>query len=436
MIHALVGFPIRGAIWYQGESNHGEGMLYLEKTKALVQGWRTLWNQGEFPFYYVQIAPFRYGTEDPTILAKFWEAQSAAQSIPKTGMVVINDIATVNDIHPPNKQDVGYRLALLALKNDYGKNELVANSPEFDRLEVLKDRLKVHFKNIGGGLKARDGNPLTYFEVVGVGSNGFQPATATIEGDAVVLKSEKVATPVACRFAWNMLAEPNLSGGTGLPVGAFRAGEVPDFLSALPIAKEYTLVYDLDLNTLQHDIRYDVDNSTDIGAFDRIGYLVELTTASGEERKVFVSMNAFTKDVQEIGIPTIASKSRFQIPVQSMDVFSNVEGIASSTKLATGIVEFWPDNYAASNFANVSGASATEYDFGDEMAPPEDGYGSMQVHNAEARQTLFAINHWSAGRGADIGIGNSPGPPRDWTFSGNAGSYPIKRLRVFVRPKK
>lgn len=89
MIHSLVGFPIRGAIWYQGESNHGEGMLYLEKKKALIGGWRELWGQGDFPFYYAQIAPYKYGNEDPAILAKFWEAQAACQSIPKTGMVTL-----------------------------------------------------------------------------------------------------------------------------------------------------------------------------------------------------------------------------------------------------------------------------------------------------------------------------------------------------------
>ncbi len=286
MIHAVVGFPIRGAIWYQGESNHGEGMLYLEKKRALVQGWRDLWGQGDFPFYFVQIAPFQYGNEDPTILAKFWEAQAACQSIKNTGMVVINDIATLNDIHPPNKQDVGLRLALLALKNDYGKKDLVANSPEFDKLEVLGDRLKVYFKNTGNGLKTRDGKSPTHFEVVGVGSNGFQPATAKIEGDAVILTSDKVKTPVALRFAWHMLAEPNLMGGTGLPVGAFRAGEEPDFISILPIAKEYKLVYDLNLENLSHDIRYDVDKSESIKSFDRIAYLVELTTSSGEEKKI------------------------------------------------------------------------------------------------------------------------------------------------------
>ena len=436
MIHSLVGFPIRGAIWYQGESNHNEGMLYLEKKKALINGWRELWGQGDFPFYYVQIAPFQYGNEDPTILAKFWEAQAAVQTIPKTGMVVINDIATLNDIHPPNKQDVGMRLALLALKNDYGKKDLVASSPELEKLEVLNDRLKLTFKNAGGGLKTRDGKSPSHFEVIGQGSNGFQLADAKIDGATVVLTSTKVKNPVAFRFAWNMLAEPNLAGGTGLPVGACRGGEIPNFLSSIPTSKEYKLVYELDLAKLGHDIRYDVDNSGSIKAFDRVGYSVELTTAGGEERNVFVTMSAFTDDVKKIGIPTIASKARFQKTVSSLDIFSNVNGLTTGTNIAMGNVEFWPDNYGMVNAANIERASGTVYDFGDEMAPPEDGYGSMQVHNTAAGQTLFAINHWGVGGSADIGIGNGPAPNTDWTFSGNAASYPSKRLKVFVRETK
>jgi sialate O-acetylesterase len=211
---------------------------------------------------------------------------------------------------------------------------------------------------------------------------------------------------------------------------------VPDFLSSLPIAKTYTLVYDLDLSKLSHDIRYDVDNSKSISGFDRVGYLVELTTAGGEERQVFVSMNSFTDDVAKIGIPTIASGARFQMKVDSLDVFSNVNGVTAGTSIETGNIEFWPDNYGMMNSADVPGASASAYDFGDEMAPPEDGYGSMQVHNFAAGQTLFAINHWGAGAGAELGIGNSPGETRDWTFTGNAGSYSSKRLRVFVRQVK
>lgn len=431
MIHSVVGYGIRGAIWYQGESNHAEGMLYLEKKKALIGGWRELWGQ-EFPFYYVQIAPYHYGSEDPSILAKFWEAQAAVQSIPKTGMVVTNDIATVNDIHPPNKQDVGLRLALLALKNDYGKSDLVANSPEVLKIETVKNELVLHFKNSGGGLKTRDGKAPTHFEVVGVGSKGFQPAVARIDGDKVVLTSDKVKEPVAFRYAWDKLAEPNLCGGTGLPVGACRGGEVPDFLSTLPIAKEYRLVYDLDLSKLGPDIKYDVDRSGSIEKFERVGYLLELTAAGGEERNVFVAMDAFTKDVKKIGIPTFASGASFQQLVTGLEVYSNVAGVAQG-EFEKGNIEFWPDNYAKDNSASVPGASNDVYDWGDAKFLPVDGYGSMQVHNYAKEHTLFAINHWRTGGGADLGIGNSTGETRDWTFTGNAGSYSSKRLRVFVK---
>ena len=434
MIHAIVGFPIRGAIWYQGESNHDEGMMYLEKKKALIHGWRKLWGQGDFPFYYVQIAPFRYGDQDPTTLAKFWEAQAAIQSVvPKTGMVVINDIATIDDIHPPNKQEVGRRLALLALANDYGMKDLPARSPEIQSIEPMGKQLKLTFKNTAGGLKTRDGKSPILFEVTGVGSNGYQSASATIQGDSVLLSSDKVQEPTAVRFAWNLLAEPNLCGMTGLPVGAFRAGKEPEFLDSIPGAKEYRLVYDLDLNKLAGDIRYDVDHSASVGSFERIGYLLELGNASGQEQKAFVSMKAFTKDPTKIGIPTLASKARFQVPVESMDIYSNVSGLSVGPAIESGNIEFWPDNYGAKNAASVAGASESVYDFGDQPVPPEDGYGSMQVHHGAAKQTVFAINQWKAGARADIGIGNSPGDTRDWTFSSSAASFTTKRLRVYVK---
>lgn len=150
---------------------------------------------------------------------------------------------------------------------------------------------------------------------------------------------------------------------------------------------------------------------------------------------MFVSMNAFTDDVRKIGIPTITSNASFQQPIGSMDVFSNVKGITTGTNIATGNIEFWPDNYAMTNSGGVKGASDSVYDFGDAKAPPTDGYGSMQIHNFAAGETLFAINHWIVGDRADIGIGNSTGPSRDWTFTANGGSYSMKRLRVFVRSK-
>lgn len=436
MIHALVGYPIRGAIWYQGESNHSEGMLYFEKKKALINGWRQLWGQGEFPFYFVQIAPFKYGNEDPTILARFWEAQSAVLQLPQTGMVVTNDIATINNIHPPNKQDVGLRLANLALHNEYGKTDVVCNSPTLKSVQPDDGALRVTFTETGGGLKTRDGQPATHFEVVGPGSGGFQPAEATIDGDTVVLRSDKVSEPTAFRFAWHKTAEPNLTGGTGLPVSAVRGGELPQFTDLLPIGSEYKLVYDLDLAKLAGRITYDVDNSATTGRFDRVGYLVELTAADGNARQVFAAMDAFTDNAAELGIPTAASGARFQQPISNLMVYSTVDGVSTETPVPQGNIEFWPNNYATGNDAKVPRASGAIYDFGDTPSAPREGYGCMQVHNTARQQTVFAINHWGVGDTADLGIGNSTGPHRDWTFTGNAATYTEKRLRVYVRPVK
>lgn len=108
MIHPLEPFPLRGGIWYQGEANVGEGRLYTERMKALVGGWRRVWGEGDFPFYYVQIAPFNYGGNGERV-AELWEAQADAEAIPHSGMVVINDIGNLKDIHPTNKQEVGRR---------------------------------------------------------------------------------------------------------------------------------------------------------------------------------------------------------------------------------------------------------------------------------------------------------------------------------------
>ncbi len=135
MIHPLVPFAIRGAIWYQGESNLGDGMLYFEKMKALIMGWRSVWNEGDFAFYYVQLAPFHYNNSKPTLLPLMWEAQTDALSIPDTGMAVINDIGNLKNIHPTDKQDVGKRLALWALAKNYGK-QIVYSGPLYKSMDV------------------------------------------------------------------------------------------------------------------------------------------------------------------------------------------------------------------------------------------------------------------------------------------------------------
>jgi sialate O-acetylesterase len=220
MVHPLVPFAIRGAIWYQGESNREDGLLYYEKMKALINGWRTVWEQGAFPFYLVQLAPFRYGG-DPLLLPQIWEAQKASLSAPNTGMAVITDIGNLSDIHPRNKQDVGTRLALWALAKTYGRAGLVYSGPLYRSMSVEGNKVRVRFNHAGGGLASRDGQPLNWFTIAAADKN-FVEANAKIEGDTVVVWSESVARPVAVRFGWHQEAEPNLTNKEGLPASPFR----------------------------------------------------------------------------------------------------------------------------------------------------------------------------------------------------------------------
>jgi sialate O-acetylesterase len=435
-IHPLVPFGIRGAIWYQGEANLGDGARYAERMKALVGGWRAIWDEGDFPFYFVQIAPYNYGGK-PETEAVLWEAQAeAARAIPNTGMAVINDIGNLRDIHPKNKQEAGRRLALLALANTYGARDLEYSGPTFNSLALEGGKLRVSFDH-ASGLASRDGKPLDWFEVIDADEGGFVKADAQIDGASVLLSAPSVAHPVAMRFAWNMLAEPNLMNSEGLPAGAFRAGTVPkrDPLAMnVPEAKDYQLVYDLDLGKLGEQIHYDTDNRAGITqTFDRIAYFVELQRDDGNVDYLYVSMDAFTSDLGKIGVPTANSRAHFQQNIVNMNVYSNVKGIKTGEGLSGGNMEFWPNNYGPNNGANVPNASSDVYDFGDQPTDPVEGYGSMQIHNHEAKQTLFAINHWSEGNRADLGIGNQQTGNPDWTFAANAGSYQAKRLRVLVR---
>ena len=200
--------------------------------------------------------------------------------------------------------------------------------------------------------------------------------------------------------------------------------------------QEYELVYELDLSKLGSEIQYDVDRHEAISDFDRVAYLVSLEDASGNVKSVFVSMKAFTDDIAKIGIPTVDANAKFQQSVESMNVYASDNSVSSGNEIKNGRIEFWPNNYSPNNAAKVPGASGTAFDFGDDPGMPVDGYGCMQVHNVDARQTVFAINHWKQGPGADLGIGNHSGEHKDWTFTSNAAQYASKKLQVLVRPVK
>ena len=216
MVHALTPFKIAGTIWYQGESNVSRHAHYKKMFSEMVGSWRKAWGYN-FPFYYVQIAPYKY--DNPEEGAHLRNVQrEALEVIPNSGMVVVSDIATVNDIHPPNKQDVGLRLANLALKKTYSSYEGEVNGPLFKKHKIDGKKVEVTFDH-AEGLMVR-GKKLAHFEIAG--SDGkYHPAKATIKNDKVIVSSKNVPRPMHVRFAFSNTAEPNLFNGAGLPASTF-----------------------------------------------------------------------------------------------------------------------------------------------------------------------------------------------------------------------
>jgi sialate O-acetylesterase len=440
MVHPLVPFPMRGAIWYQGEANLADCSLYYYKMQALIRGWREVWGRGDFPFYWVQLAPFTYGGS-PRLLPQVWEAQARAQDLPNTGMAVINDIGNLGDIHPRDKLEVGRRLSLLALAGTYGRQDLLCSGPVLREAKAEGERLRLSFDRVGEGLRTRDGQPPTWFELTG--ANGtYAKATATIEGqDQIVVTAAGISQPVAVRFAWDQTAQPNLVNSAGLPAGAFRAGDVEphnELEATIPLAKGFQAVYRLEVpeacNYSDKPVQYALDNSAEVTVpLSRVAYCLELQKPNGPLQYVFVSMDAFSHEAGKLGVPTVASKAFFQQDVKRLAVASNVEGIPTGEDLGDGSIEFWPSNYGPRNARPVPGASNEAFDFGDgDSQAGVKGYGSLQVHMPARKLTLLAFNRWGPEGVCELGLGNSPEGNPDWTFRANAGQYSLRRLTVLV----
>ena len=238
MVSPLAPFAMRGGIWYQGESNGNEGESYYHKKKALVNGWRKLFNP-DLAFYWVQLADFRNASPNPAGgdgWAKLREAQRKALTIPGTGMAVIHDIGNAGNIHPRNKQDVGSRLAQWALHQTYGRKDLVPCGPLYKGLKIEDGAIRLSFDHVGSGLmvgqkeglkpttEAKDGK-LGRFAIAGADKK-WHWAEATIDGDAVVVKSAEVAKPVAVRYGFTMNPRgANLYNKEGIPASPFRTDD-------------------------------------------------------------------------------------------------------------------------------------------------------------------------------------------------------------------
>ncbi|MGQ9576367.1 MAG: sialate O-acetylesterase [Thermoguttaceae bacterium] len=245
MIAPLAPLAIRGVIWYQGESNVDRAWQYRTLFPLMIRDWRAAWGRDELPFGFVQIAPFDYVYQlifvpkhyrhlagflrpprsDLRLLApELRDAQlHTLKVVPQTGMAVTMDIGDPDDIHPPNKQEVGRRLALWALAKVYGK-DLVYCGPMYKSMAVEGNKIRIAFEHVGSGLATRDGLPPSHFTIAGEDQR-FVPAKAAIEGQTVVVYSGEVARPVAVRYAWRDDAEPNLMNREGLPASPFRTDD-------------------------------------------------------------------------------------------------------------------------------------------------------------------------------------------------------------------
>lgn len=218
MIHPITPFEIAGAIWYQGESNVSTAHAYEALFTNMIGAWRSAW-QKNFPFYFVQIAPYTYGDNLNGPLLR--EAQTKSASYPNTGMVVVSDLVDdVKNIHPVNKRDVGHRLANYALAETYGRSGLVYQSPTYKSMKIEGAKIRIHFEGVDDGLEARNGEPKEFF--VAGDDKKFLPAQAKIEGNTVVVWNEDVSKPLAVRFGFSNASIPNLFSKGGLPVNLFR----------------------------------------------------------------------------------------------------------------------------------------------------------------------------------------------------------------------
>jgi sialate O-acetylesterase len=224
MISPLLNYSMKGVLWYQGESNAEKPLEYHDLFSALIQDWRNNWNQGDFPFLFVQLPNFMETKRKPSESnwALLREAQLKSLSLPKTGMAVTIDIGEWNDIHPLNKKDVGKRLALAARKTAYGDEQAVSSGPLYQSMKIEGNKIIISFSNTGSGLIAKNGKELKCFAITG-SNRQFMWAKAKIQDDKVVVWNDKIQKPTAVRYAWadNPIGA-NLYNREGLPASPFR----------------------------------------------------------------------------------------------------------------------------------------------------------------------------------------------------------------------
>ena len=451
MVAAWAPMAMRGFIWYQGCSNAREGEAYKAKMHNLYDGWAKEFANPDLSLYFVQLAPFfKNWFEIQLAQAKFAEEQKNA------ALVTTCDIGNLWDIHPNDKETVALRLAMHALKRNYGFSNIVDEPPVLKSWRVEKGRFMLSFDNASSWYAYNDDRTAAVgFEIAGA-TGPFVAAKIVnsgadnnLAGKELIIEAKGIANPRRLRY---LASKPWIgslySGDSGLPLGPFeidardpsenrRSGygsKIGDAVKC-PELKGFRKVLEAELPTSKF-AGYSVDKTADAGKFSRVAYVLELEYRDGTVDWVVAAMDAFTDDASKIGVPVVA-QTHFQCKVSNLSVRSNLKSVEEGERADGGAIEFFNSNYAtALAFPGLKEGNASKYDFNDRSSKTPNGYGCMQVHDVKRGTTIFAYNHFSgSGSGiADIGIGaNTSGEHPDWTFMNNAKDYRARRLTVLVK---
>ncbi|MBQ9431966.1 MAG: hypothetical protein IJU44_10495 [Kiritimatiellae bacterium] len=451
MVAAWTPFAIRGFIWYQGCHNNGEARRYCSKMHALYDGWAKEFQNPDLKLYFVELAPFS---------ASWFELQRSQMKFTaeekNAAIAVTCDAGNIHDIHPNDKEIVAKRLALHALKRDYGFDNIRDDSPTLKSWKLDGNKFVMTFNDANGWYVYSDDRSITpNFEIAG--KNGkFVPAKlhnvrgdGNITGTELVVSADEVAEPVRLRYLAKSPYTGTLYNDVSLPLGPFdidartnnivrvgppvKLGEAEKIPELAGFRKIYTLDVPTNPSYKNEAPAYSLDKSAEAGDFSRVAYLYELENFNGSVDWAMTSMDAFTKDAKLLGVPCRAGNI-FQTKVANLTVRSNIGGVKAVTDFDGGNIEFWPNNYGTGTALAGIGGDKDTYDFNDIPNPPEIGYGAMQVHNWKDGIVVWVLNNFNSGNTVDAGIGNNEfnGNP-DWTFMGNGTDYKTRRLTIYVK---
>ena len=459
MVDAWAPFGIRGFIWYQGCHNNGEWMRYCEKMHALYDGWSAAFENPGLKLYFVELAPYKnnwFGLQ---------QAQHRFAAEEKNAACAVTcDVGNQADIHPNDKEIVAKRLALHALRRDYGFANIEDCSP------VLRD-----WKADANGVVtlAFDHADAWYyynadysapkgFEIAGP-DGVFKPARilnkavggGKLVGRELQIAADSVTKPRRIRYLANVPQVGSIyAANSSLPLGSFeidardprdgRRGPLAKMGDALkiPELKGYRTVFAANVPvsggvSASHVI---LDKTADAGSFARVAYVLELEDGFGYTDWAVASMDAFDADARKLVLPTF-SGAEFQCPVKALTVRTNRENVKDLTDYDGGCVEIWDADYGPANRAPGLGGDPAKRDWNDTPHPlgknQKHGYGCLQVCDCKGKSIVFALNGFNLGFPVDVGIGTNPGPrgDPDWTLARNGTDYKSIRLTVLVQEK-